>query len=160
MPADNLLLVVDVQEQPMRFLGGKSGLSRRINQINRIIKTFEESNEPIFYIKQENHGDLSAKLKIVDAAPVFTKKEDNAFKESNLAQKIHQMKPESIFVVGLMSQNCLKATVQSAIDEKYSITFISYTHDSILKPIREHSNHIVTRLGAHRLNTDEFLLVK
>lgn len=160
MSADNLLLVVDVQEQSTHFLGGKAGLARRINQMNRIIKTFEENQEPIFYIKQENHGDLYSQLQVVKSAPVFTKKTANAFTESGLSQTIHQMKPKNIYVVGLMSQTCLKATVQSAIDEKYSITLISYTHDSILKPLREHYNHLITQLGAHRLDTDEFLLVK
>lgn len=160
MSANNLLLVIDVQEQSMPFFKGKAGLSRRINQMNRIIKTFEENHDPIFYVKQKNQGDLYSKLQVVNSAPVFTKEYASAFTESNLAQKIHEMKPKNIFVVGLMSQTCLKATVQSAIDEKYSVTLISYTHDSILKPIRDHYNHLITELGAHRLNTDEFLLVK
>lgn len=160
MPADNILLVVDVQEQSMHFLGGKAALTRRINQINRIIKTFEENNEPVFYIKQEDHGDFYHQLDVLDSAPVFTKKYASAFTESKLAQQIKQMSPKNIFVVGLMNQACLKATVQSALNKEYSITFISYKHDSITQPLREHYNHLVTKLGAHRLDTDEFLLVK
>ncbi|BDR60999.1 isochorismatase family cysteine hydrolase [Lactobacillus xylocopicola] len=156
MPADNLLLVVDVQEQTMRFLSGKTSFLERVN---RIIRTFQEKGQPIFYVKQKNMGSLYPQLVVDNDAPVFTKKEPSAFSEASFTKKVEQEHPKNVVVVGLMSQACVQSTVKSALNRDYSVTLISDGHDSLVKPMRHHYNQLLTKLGAHRLTTDEFMLV-
>lgn len=157
MSADNLLLVVDVQEQAMHFSSRKTKLLERIN---RVIKKFEENNDPVIYVKQENLGDFSSKLKVESSAPVFTKNEPSPFTQTNFAQKVHDLNPKNVVVVGLMNHACVQATVKSALSRDYSVTLISDGYDSSIKPVTNHYNHLLTKLGAHRLTTDEFLLVQ
>ncbi|MBI0022470.1 MULTISPECIES: isochorismatase family protein [Lactobacillus] len=97
MSADNLLLVVDVQEQAMDFSSKKKKLLERIN---RVIKKFEENNDPVIYVKQENLGDFSSKLKVESSAPVFTKNEPSPFTQTNFAQKVHDLNPKNVVVEG------------------------------------------------------------
>lgn len=157
MSSDNLLLVMDVQEKPMRFLRGKAKLMKRIN---RIIKLFEERNEPIFYVKQENCGSLCSQLEVKQASPVFTKKNHDAFSQPSLAEKVQQLHPQNLVVIGLMSHDCIQATVKDALERNYSVILIGDAHDSLVKPMRHHYNQILTKLGAHRLSTEEFLQVE
>lgn len=157
MSSDNLLLVMDVQEKPMRFLRGKANLMKRIN---RIIKLFEERNEPIFYVKQENCGSLCSQLEVKQASPVFTKKSHDAFSQPSLAEKVQQLHPQNLVVIGLMSNDCIQATVKDALERNYSVILIGDAHDSLVKPMRHHYNQILTKLGAHRLSTEEFLQVE
>ncbi|MBA1394526.1 isochorismatase family protein, partial [Lactobacillus sp. XV13L] len=98
MPTDNLLLVVDVQEQNMRFLSGKSAFLERVN---KIIRTFQEKGEPVLYVKHHNLGSLYPQLVVDNDAPVFTKKEPSAFSVSALAQTIKEAQPKNLVVVCL-----------------------------------------------------------
>ncbi|MCT6890028.1 MAG: cysteine hydrolase, partial [Lactobacillus sp.] len=86
--------------------------------------------------------------------------EPSPFTQTNFAQKVHDLNPKNVVVVGLMNHTCVQATVKSALSRDYSVTLISDGYDSSIKPVTNHYNHLLTKLGAHRLTTDEFLLVQ
>lgn len=142
MTVANLLLVIDVQERTMQFITKKNIL---LEKINRVITKFEQNHDPIIYIKQQIRGELFPQIKVDGSAPIFTKNQPSAFTQEKFAQKVHNLDPQNIVVVGLLSNACIRATVKSALTEGYSVTLISDGHDSIIEFLRNYYNHVLTK---------------
>jgi ureidoacrylate peracid hydrolase len=122
-----------------------------IENINKIIRYFENKNLPIIYIRHTHNPDgsdagrmydLSGKIKKigfikgsseveyiddlikVKDSPEIIKNRYNAFFNTNLANILNKLNINHVVIVGFMTNFCCESTARDAHDRDYYVDFI------------------------------------
>jgi ureidoacrylate peracid hydrolase len=124
-----------------------------VENINKIIRYFENKNLPIIYIRHLHNPDgsdagrmydfsFSGKTRkigfrkgsleteyiddliIIKGAPEIIKNRYNAFFNTNLANLLNKLKINQVVIVGFMTNFCCESTARDAHDRDYYVDFI------------------------------------
>lgn len=135
------LVVVDLQNEYLPT--GKlplSGIEAAVANASRVINHARSTGIPVFHIRHESDsedaaifikGSIGAQIQPAVAPdgqePVIVKKHINAFKETDLKQRLDAFNVQEIVVMGAMSHMCIDAVVRAAADMGYPVTVL---HDA------------------------------
>jgi nicotinamidase-related amidase len=122
-----------------------------VENINKIIRYFENKNLPIIYIRHLHNpdgsdagrmydfsgkttkigfkkGSLEAEymddLVLIKGAPEIIKNRYNSFFNTDLAALLNQLKINQVVIVGFMTNFCCESTARDAHDRDYYVDFI------------------------------------
>jgi nicotinamidase-related amidase len=132
------IVVVDIQNE--YFPGGKLplfGIETAAGNAAKVIASARQSGDPVLHIRHEEPGadapffaagSNGAQINVVaepkDNEVVICKNHPNAFRESELKQKLDEMAIGEVVIVGAMSHMCVDATARAAADHGYAITVV------------------------------------
>lgn len=134
------LVVVDLQNEYLPT--GKlplTGIEGAVTNAVRMISHARETGTPIFHIRHESDegaplfakGSSGAEIQPAVAPeghePVIVKKHINAFRETDLKQRLEGADIQELVVIGAMSHMCIDAVVRAAADMGYPVTVL---HDA------------------------------
>jgi nicotinamidase-related amidase len=135
------LIVVDLQNEYLPT--GKlplSGIEAAAANAARVIADARSKGIPVFHIRHEiANGDapmfvpgsngvaIQPAVAPVGDEPVIVKNHINAFRETDLKQRLDARGVEEVVVVGAMSHMCVDAVVRAAVDMGYPVTVL---HDA------------------------------
>ncbi|MBD8828304.1 cysteine hydrolase family protein [Pseudomonas sp. CFBP 13602] len=135
------LVVVDLQNEYLPT--GNLPLTRieeAVANAVRVIRDARDAGIPVFHIRHETDnegatifvkGSAGAQIQSAvtpeDRDPVIVKKHINAFRETDLKQRLDAEGVEEIVVIGAMSHMCIDAVVRAAVDMGYPVTVL---HDA------------------------------
>lgn len=148
------LIVVDVQNDfcPGGALEVKEG-DKVIDPVNKLIEYFDRVNLPVFYTRDwhpENHcsfieqggpwpphcianskgAEFHKDLNVVEGGKIISKAENNAvdsysgFQETNLDVRLKELNVNTVYVVGLATDYCVKNTVLDSLKLGYKTVVI------------------------------------
>jgi len=147
------LLVIDVQKvYSLNHSRLKvNSVESVVENINKIIRYFENKNLPIIYIRHLHNpdgsdagrmydfsgkttkigfkkGSLEAEymddLVLIKGAPEIIKNRHNSFFNTDLATLLNQLKINQVVIVGFMTNFCCESTARDAHDRDYYVDFI------------------------------------
>ena len=147
------LLVIDVQKvYSLKHSRLKvNNVESIVENINKIIRYFENKNLPIIYIRHLHDpdgsdagrmydfsgktskigfrkGSLEAEyiddLIIIKGAPEIIKNRYNSFSNTDLADLLNKLKINRVVIVGFMTNFCCESTARDAHDRDYYVDFI------------------------------------
>ena len=147
------LLVIDVQKvYSLNHSRLKvNNVESIVENINKIIRYFENKNLPIIYIRHLHNpdgsdagrmydfsgktreigfrkGSLEAEyiddLIIIKGAPEIIKNRYNSFFNTDLADLLNKLKINQVVIVGFMTNFCCESTARDAHDRDYDVDFI------------------------------------
>lgn len=125
------LLVIDVQHAIVEC----KDFQQELNNIESIIRDFQENEEPIIFIRHLEGDEKSpfyrespsselhhALKKYADI--VIEKKTPSSFFQTNLSEKLDQLGVNHLFITGFETEFCCQFTAIAAYDRGYRVTFI------------------------------------
>ena len=126
----NALLLIDIQND--YFPGGSMelvGSEAAAMNAAKLLSTFREKHLPIFHIQHIAarpgatffiHGtdgaDIHASVVPIEGEEILTKHYPSAFRGTSLLEKLQELKPEKLFITGMMTHMCVDTTVRAAFD--------------------------------------------
>ena len=116
------LLIVDVQEEWIKHYS-TTGSNTFINDVNKVIGKAAEENIIPVYILNEGGGDIDKRINVASTY-IFTKKESDAFTNSELGSFLKKNNVKDVFVIGLDAAFCVYTTSQGAKDEGYRVAVV------------------------------------
>lgn len=135
------LVVIDIQND--YFSGGRFPLPEAAVAAAvaaRVLRMFREGKRPIVHIQHEAAnpelgfflpGSEGMAIQTLAAPqlgePLVIKHRANAFHETGLEKELQTIGAENLVVCGMMSNNCVDATVRVAMDKGYGCTVV---HDA------------------------------
>lgn len=133
------LLIIDIQNDYLP--GGAFPLpaaERAASIAERLLSGFRNKGLPIVHIKHEavhegasfflpGTDGMTAPLAPAGNEPVMTKHRANAFLGTNLKSVLKERGIRALTVCGMMTNNCVDATVRAAVDMGYACTLV---HDA------------------------------
>lgn len=144
--AKRALLVIDVQENLVnpnsKIHMDTAGIDLFFNKLNQTISTFDQGKDLVVYIVNEwtnpimNWGTgnvckkgapgvgLDGRLKQVNQY-VFSKSKPNSLTNAELLKLLKDNQITEVYVVGLLAEGCIKATVLGLQDEEFQPIVIS-----------------------------------
>jgi len=154
------LLVIDVQKvYSLNYSRLKvNNVESVVENINKIIRYFENKNLPIVYIRHLHNpdgsdagrmydfsgktakigfkkGPLEAEymddLVLIKGAPEIIKNRYNSFFNTDLAALLNQLKINQVVIVGFMTNFCCESTARDAHDRDYYVDFIIDATDTL-----------------------------
>jgi len=176
------LLIIDMQEFFFRLPERRVSLEDAIANINRLIKAFDETSQPVVHVISAYRADgsdwdlkmkASGKAELIEGSTeaailpdikvlpqhqVLTKTRYSAFFNTDLADTLHLGGVERLVVVGAYTHYCVNATVFDAYCHDFVPCLVS---DAVLSHLPDESKVMVARMlrnGYHVMNTDELLV--
>ena len=135
---EKTLVVLDIQELPVKTESLDRSMKEMIKNVNSIIDTFDPEN--VIYSKAMGQA-LNISLKGISITPlppiafdstlaivndkVFTKIEGDAFTEMEFTSFLGPIDSRKIILVGLMAEECIYKTAIGGIERGYDITIVS-----------------------------------
>jgi nicotinamidase-related amidase len=131
------LLVIDIQDSfkvhPERW--AKRSNPRFEENVTRLIATFREAGEPIFFVLH-NDGDpgfrpgdpevrLMSFLDRRESDPLLVKSTRNAFTSTDLEARLDALGVERVVVCGISTEQCCETTTRVAADLGYEVDFVT-----------------------------------
>lgn len=139
---NTVLLIIDIQND--YFPDGKFPLDNMtsVSQKARdVLLAVRESKLPVIHIQHQfmnqdapllvkgtSGVDIYNDVKPLANETVIIKHYPNAFKDTNLKEKLEEYQCKNLVVMGAMAQMCVDATVRAALDFGYQTTII---HDAV-----------------------------
>lgn len=135
------LIVVDLQNEYLPT--GKlplAGIEAATANAARVIADARNKEIPVFHVRHEsvnreapafatdtNAVEIQPAVAPVGDEPVIVKHHINAFRDTDLKQRLNAHRVEEVVVVGAMSHMCVDAVVRAASDMGYPVTVL---HDA------------------------------
>lgn len=126
----DVLLLIDIQND--YFPGGSmelAGSDSAATNAAKLLFTFREKHLPIFHIQHiaarpgatffipgTEGANIHSSVSPVEAEYVVTKNYPNAFRGTSLLKKLQGLKPDKLFIAGMMTHMCVDTTVRAAFD--------------------------------------------
>ncbi len=172
------LLIIDMQEFFFRLPERRVGLECAVANINRLIKAFDETSQPVVHVisaYKADGSDWDLKMKASGVAEliegsaeaailpgitirpqhrVLTKTRYSAFFKTNLAETLHEQRIERVVVTGAYTHYCVNATVFDAYGHDFVPCLVT---DAVLSHLPDESKVMVARMhrnGYHVMSTD------
>ncbi len=133
------LLIIDVQkalfEKRIPIYQAKALLAK----INRLVEQAHQAAIPVIYIQHSGKGDLARGADGWHLHPAIQpqpgdllvhKQQGNAFIETELLDELNARQVGKLFICGLVTHGCVKATSQGALSHGYQLTLVSDAHSS------------------------------
>ncbi len=176
------LLIIDMQEFFFHLSERRVGLDDAVANINRLIRAFDETSQPVVHVISAYRVDgsdwdlkmrASGKAELIEGSAeaailpdikvlpqhqVLTKTRYSAFFKTDLADALHGDGIERVVVVGAYTHYCVNATVFDAYCHDFVPCLVS---DAVLSHLPDESKVMVARMrrnGYHVMNTDELLV--
>jgi nicotinamidase-related amidase len=144
-PGKRLLIVIDVQENLLnpnsKIHIEKNSIDLFINNVNKAIFSFINTNDQIVYIVNENTNPiinwmmgnvckkgepgvgLDKRLLVINDR-IYKKSKPNALTNKELLKYLQENNFSEIFVAGLLAEGCVKATVKGLKSEKMNVMLV------------------------------------
>ena len=139
------LLVIDVQENLVnpnsKIHIDTSGIDLFFHNLNKSISQFDDNKDLVIYVVNEwtspfmnwatgnvcKKGSagvgLDKRLLIVNDK-IYSKSKSNALSNKDLLKNLRDNKITDVYVMGLLAEGCVKATVKGLIKEKFNVLVI------------------------------------
>lgn len=169
---ERALLLIDLQE--FYFEGGVSPLSEADEAVGRaaiLLDHFRKNNGLIIHVKHDFSpgGDIHKAVSPLSHEKVITKKEVNAFINTDLEYFLRHHEKRELVVAGMQTHMCVEAAVRAAKDLGFACTVISdacATRDLTIngKTVSAENVHLSTlatlnRTYARVMSLEDFLKV-
>jgi nicotinamidase-related amidase len=176
------LLIIDMQGFFFRLPERRVGLEDTVANINRLIRAFDETSQPVVHVisaykTDGSDWDLKMKasgeaeliegsaeaailpdIKVLPRHQILTKTRYSAFFKTDLAGTLHEQRVERVVVAGAYTHYCVNATMFDAYCHDFIPCLIS---DAVLSHLPDESKVMVARMhrnGYHVMSTDELLV--
>lgn len=121
------LVLIDIQE--FYFSGGKTPLvepEKAETIANHLLTFFRKNNGTVIHIRHdfEPGGSIRKNVYPVDGEKVISKKEVNAFKNTDLSQFLKLKGIKNLILCGMQTHMCLEAATRAGSDLGYKCTVI------------------------------------
>ena len=166
-PTKLALLVIDVQKglfeksipiyQAETFLENLKTLIDRARQQDVPVIFIQHSNEK-FLIKGSGAWQLHPKIQPLDNEVIIHKLHGDAFIKTSLDDELQQRGVGIVFISGLVTHGCVRATSLGALLHGYQVVLVSDAHSSFSKDapkLIEKWNQALHERGAHLIETQE-----
>ena len=122
------LVLIDIQD--FYFPGGKAELAepeKAAEQARKVLNFFRENNGLVVHVRHdfEPGGSIHKLVEPAQNEKVITKKEVNAFLNTELDQYLKQNQINKIVLAGMQTHMCLEAGTRAAHDLGYQCTVIA-----------------------------------
>ena len=130
----HVLLLIDIQND--YFPGGSMELIGSVGaaaNAAKLLLAFREKHLPVFHIRHiaarpgatffipETEGaNIHSSVSPAEAECVVTKNYPNAFRATPLLEKLQAVKPDKLFIAGMMTHMCVDTTVRAAFDLEFN----------------------------------------
>jgi len=144
--AVSALLVVDVQrglfDRPVPVFRE----SELLDNINALITSWRKDDQPVVFIQHANHKmlvrgsagwTLHPDLNFREGDPRVEKNRGDAFRETGLANLLHSQGVQQVVVTGLVSQGCVRATCQGAVEHGFRVVLVKDGHSNYRRDAEE-----------------------
>jgi nicotinamidase-related amidase len=132
------LLIIDIQND--YFAGGKMqlvGAEQAGQNAAAILASFRASGDTVihvqhvaksptatFFLPDTDGVEIHSSVAPANGEPVVVKHFPNAFRQTNLGDILHGLKPTELVVVGMMTHMCVDTTVRAANDLGFNATLV------------------------------------
>jgi nicotinamidase-related amidase len=140
------LLVIDVQRGMFEApdLQPHDGVAA-VGRMRGILERARARGIPVFFVQHDGgEGDPLAanstgfpfvpELAPKATEPVTVKQERDAFKATNLEEKLRKAGVEHLVVCGMQTEMCVEAAVRAAADRGFAVTLVSDAHTTFDTP--------------------------
>lgn len=133
------LLVVDVQKGLFFQKTPVYKEKELIQHINNLIDIARTNNISIIFIQHSNKGilkigsdgwNLHPEIKPLSYEPIISKSNASAFQDTILNDLLINDNINKLYVIGLTTHGCVKATCNDALKLGYNVTLVSDAHSS------------------------------
>lgn len=126
-PDSTALIIIDIQD--FYFPGGASELiepEKAAEQAKILLSYFRENKGLVVHVKHDFSpgGEIHQLVKPLEIEKVFTKKEVNAFLNTDLNDYLKQHNIKYVTLCGMQTHMCLEAATRTAHDFGYDCTVI------------------------------------
>ncbi|MGD2028207.1 MAG: isochorismatase family cysteine hydrolase [Anaerolineales bacterium] len=137
------LLVVDVQQGLFERSKPVYQADQLLANINGLADQARERGAPVVFIQHSNDKTLRSGTREWAFHPEINpqlgdlhihKRHGNAFQETSLHQELQNRNISRIFVTGLVTQGCVRATCLGGLDLGYEVVLVSNAHSTYSKP--------------------------
>jgi nicotinamidase-related amidase len=176
------LLIIDMQEFFFRLPERRVGLEDAVANINRLIRAFDETSQPVVHVISAYRADgsdwdlkmkASGKAELIEGSAevailpdikvlpyhqILTKTRYSAFFNTDLADTLHRGGLERVVVTGAYTHYCVNATVFDAYCHDFVPCLVT---DAVLSHLPEEAELMVARMrrnGYQVMQTREFLV--
>jgi nicotinamidase-related amidase len=152
---NSALIIIDIQND--YFPGGKMVLDKAIEAADKasdMLAYFREKSLPVFHIQHESISDgstfflpgtegqkINTKVKPLKNEIVIKKNFPNGFIQTDLENRLKELKIERLVITGMMTFMCVDATTRAAKDLGFHCTLI---HDATAARALEFNGKSVT----------------
>jgi nicotinamidase-related amidase len=160
------LLVIDVQQglfekstpiyQAEKFLENLNTLIDRARRQDVPVIFIQHSNEK-FLIKGSAAWQLHPKIQPLAGEVIIHKLHGNAFLETSLDDELQQRGVGVLYISGLVTHGCVRATSQGALQHGYKVVLVSDAHSSFSKDaskLIDKWNQALDEQGAELVETE------
>lgn len=161
------LLVIDVQKGLFRKSTPIYHAEQLLNNINEVIGKARQVRVPVIFIQHSNektlvrHSDdwrLHPEIQPLDDEIIIHKRSGDAFIGTDLQMELEKRNINTLFLTGLVTHGCVKATCLGALQKGYRVILVSDAHSSYSKDaplLIEKWNLELSKNGAELLVTKD-----
>lgn len=162
------LLIVDVQRRIFNLKKHLLNPELLIGNILKLIESAREEGVQIIFIQHENqttfkfgdpHWQLHEAL-VPEADDLKLRKlEGNAFYETDLKELLDERHIDTVYICGLLSNQCVSATTLGALENAYKTYLVEDAHSNVSIHAEETIRKVNRKLeksGAELITTDGF----
>ena len=133
------LLVIDIQLGLFQLPIPMFNAGQLLANINTLIGRARANGVPVIFIQHNGKGDspmrpdrpgwaLHPAIVPREGEPVVVKDQPNAFQGTPLQQLLQEMSIQKLVVAGVVSDGCVQATWQDALQLGYQVTLVADAH--------------------------------
>lgn len=158
------LLVIDVQKCYLPMMSPED-TTLAMPRINWAIRLFREKDLPIIRVYHDDPGkypepgdadfEFPKHILITDKDPKIIKNYGDSFHKTQLAEKLKELKVNTVFLCGLSATGCVLATYFGASENDFKAFMLK---DAIISPNAAHTNQIEDIFNAISLGTFKFMV--
>jgi nicotinamidase-related amidase len=139
MEENKALLVIDMQMGLFESSIPVHNARQLLANINALIEQARQHDVPVFFIQHSNEKifvrgsdawQLHPEIQPLDTEKVIHKSYRDAFFKTGLKMELEQLQVGELFIAGLVSEGCVKATVTGALERGYKVVLVSDGHSS------------------------------
>lgn len=146
MQRDTALLVIDVQQGLFERKTRVHNADQMLTNINRLIKKARLSDVLVIFVQHQNDNtlvrdsaawQLHPRIQPLQDEMIIYKHHGDAFKDTQLKAELEERGVSELWITGLVSQGCVRATILGALERGFSVFLVSDAHSTFSKGARE-----------------------
>lgn len=166
---DPALLVVDVQQGLFERSTRVHNAGQMLANINKLIRRARELEIPVIFVQHQNENtlvrdsitwQLHPQIQPLEDELIIYKQHGDAFKDTQLQEELTRQQVSVLWVTGLVSQGCVRATSLGGIQRGYHVILVTDGHSTFSKGasgIIDKMNRALERAGAELVTTEDLL---